>query len=288
MESGCPRLRRHPARGKRQGPHPAARVPAGQAYGQRGHWGAIDHGGPQRGTGGGGVNILAVGAHPDDLEILCAGTLARYVADGHTVTMAHVCSGHLGHYRLPPEELVPIRREEARRAGEVIGAPVLSLDLPDGGVYGDREEHRLLMVDLVRQARPDVILTHAPSDYMPDHLAVSQLVFDASFMATTPNLVTEHPAHNKVAALYHFDTLAAVGFEPEEYVDISAVIDVKRQMLRCHVSQLTWLKEHDGVDIVEFMEGVARVRGLQCGVRYAEGFRRVRTWPRMTASRLLP
>lgn len=234
------------------------------------------------------MKVLAVGAHPDDLEILCAGTLARYAEAGHAVTMAHVCTGHLGHYRVPPEELAPIRREEARQAGGVIGADVVSLELPDGGVYGDREEHRLLMVDLVRQARPDVILTHAPSDYMPDHLAVSQLVFDASFLATTPNLRTRHPAHDKVAPLYYFDTLAAVGFEPEEYVDVSGVMEVKRRMLRCHASQLTWLKEHDGVDIVEFMEGVARLRGLQCGVAWAEGFRRVRTWPRMTVSRLLP
>jgi LmbE family N-acetylglucosaminyl deacetylase len=234
------------------------------------------------------LNVLAVGAHPDDLEILCAGTLARYAAAGHAVTMAHVCSGNLGHYRIPPDELAPIRRGEAEQAGTLIGARVVSLDLPDGGVYADREEHRLLMLDLIRRARPDVILTHAPSDYMPDHLAVSRLVFDASFLATTPNLRTAHPAHDRVAPLYHFDTLAAAGFEPEEYVDVTDTMEVKRRMLRCHASQLTWLKEHDGVDIVAFMEAVARLRGLQCGVAFAEGFRRVRTWPRMTPSRLLP
>lgn len=234
------------------------------------------------------MRILAVGAHPDDLEILCAGTLARYAAEGHTVSMAHVCSGHLGHYRMPPEELVPIRRGEAAAAAAVIGAETLTLDLPDAGAFGDAPEQRRAMVDLIRQARPDVILTHAPGDYMPDHVAVSQLVFDASFAATLPHLATTHPCHPKVAPLYHFDTLAGTGFEPEEYVDVTPVMDVKRRMLAQHQSQLTWLKEHDGIDVMEFMEALARVRGIQCGVRFAEGFRRVRTWPRMTPSRLLP
>jgi LmbE family N-acetylglucosaminyl deacetylase len=182
------------------------------------------------------MRILAVGAHPDDLEILCAGTLARYAAEGHGVTMAHVCSGHLGHYLLPPEELVPMRRAEARAAAALIGAASVSLDLPDAGVRAEAEDQRLLMVDVIRQARPDVILTHSPADYMPDHVAVSELVFAASFAATVPHLVTAHPHHPKVAALYHFDTLAGVGFEPEEYVDVTAVMDVKRQMLAQHQS----------------------------------------------------
>lgn len=234
------------------------------------------------------LRVLAIGAHPDDLEILCAGTLARYAAEGHDVTMAHVCTGHLGHYAMPPEVLAPLREREAHAAGALIGATVLSAGFPDVGVHGDSAEQRLVLVDLIRQARPDVILTHYPEDYMPDHVAVSHLVFDASFAASLPHLVTAHPFHPKVAPLWHFDTLAGTGFEPEEYVDVTAFMDTKRRMLAQHQSQLIWLKEHDGIDVIEFMEALARVRGLQAGVRHAEGFRRVRTWPRMTPSRLLP
>ena len=84
------------------------------------------------------------------------------------------------------------------------------------------------------------------------------------------------------------DTLAGVGFTPEEYVDITDTIDIKIRMLECHESQMTWMREHDKIDMAEFVTSVARFRGLQCGVRYAEGFRRLRVYPRMTPDRLLP
>jgi LmbE family N-acetylglucosaminyl deacetylase len=234
------------------------------------------------------MRVLAVGAHPDDLEILCAGTLARYRAAGHDVVMAHACSGHLGHFAIGPEELRTIRRREAEAAARIIGAESVSLGFDDFGALAEREDQRRSMVDLIRWARPDVILTHAPNDYMPDHVAVSQLVFAASFGATVPHLETRYSHHPKVAPLFYFDTLAGLGFEPEEYVDITDVMDQKRAMLAAHASQVDWLRAHDGIDLLEFMDALARQRGIQCGVRYAEGFRRVRTWPRMTPSRLLP
>jgi LmbE family N-acetylglucosaminyl deacetylase len=234
------------------------------------------------------VRVLAVGAHPDDLEILCGGTLARYVREGHEVVMCHVTTGDMGSFVHSREEISAIRLAEARRAAELCGAEHRCLGLGDGQVSAADADQKALVVDLVRDARPDVILTHAPNDYMGDHNETSKLVFECSFYATFPNLETARPRHDRVTPIYHYDTIAGLGFLPTEYVDVTEVIDVKAVMLAAHETQLAWLRDHDGVDIVEEMKTAARYRGQQCGVRYAEGFRACTTWLRGTTARLLP
>jgi LmbE family N-acetylglucosaminyl deacetylase len=117
---------------------------------------------------------------------------------------------------------------------------------------------------------------------------VSSLVFDTSFIASLPNIETSQPAHTLVPPLYYMDTLAGKGFHPTEYVDISDTIEIKRTMLACHESQVKWLKDHDDIDVMEFMEVVARTRGFQCNTPYAEGFRAADVWPRTPAKRILP
>jgi LmbE family N-acetylglucosaminyl deacetylase len=144
------------------------------------------------------------------------------------------------------------------------------------------------VIDLVRETRPDLILTHHPSDYMSDHNEVARLVFDCSFHATLPLFETDRPHHGTVTPIYYMDTVMGLGFQPTEYVDVSDVIETKTSMLEAHQSQLVWLRDHDGVDIVEQMRAATRFRGLQCGVRYAEGFIPCLTWLRGTTSRLLP
>ena len=233
------------------------------------------------------MRILAVGAHPDDLEILCAGTLARYVQEGDEVVMCVATDGTAGHMVIKPPELARIREREARAAADLIEAEFIWLGFPDELIFNDRET-RLTFVDAIRQAKPDVIITHAPDDYHPDHRMVSSLVFDTSFIASLPNIKTNQPAHSIVPPLYYMDTLAGKGFHPTEYVDIGSTIDIKRQMLACHQSQLKWLKDHDNIDVIEFMEVVARTRGFQCNVLYAEGFRQADVWPRTPPGRLLP
>jgi LmbE family N-acetylglucosaminyl deacetylase len=233
------------------------------------------------------LRILAVGAHPDDLEILCGGTLARYAREGHAVVMAHLLNGDKGHYKMAPATLARIRKREASAAGAVIGARVIGLDLPDAQLFSDLKTRKLI-IDLVRESRPDVIITHAPSDYISDHVATSQLVCDGSFYSAAPLFKTRKAAHRKIAPVFFMDTLAGVGFLPDEYVDISETFRKKIGMLEQHRSQLQWLKEHDHTDIVGFVETAARFRGLQCGVRYAEGFRRYEAWGRIVPRRLLP
>jgi LmbE family N-acetylglucosaminyl deacetylase len=231
--------------------------------------------------------VLAVGAHPDDLEILCSGTLARYVQQGVQVSMAVATDGGAGHMVIPPAELAQIRRKEAEQAAQILGAESYWLGFHDEMIFEDIQT-RMVFIDLIRRARPDLILTHAPNDYHQDHRIVSRLVLDASFISGLPHIPTDHPAHPGVQPVIYFDTVSGANFLPGEYVDISETFSIKRKMLECHASQLTWLKEHDNIDILDFIYIMARSRGLQCGVEYAEAFRSEQLWPRIQTTRLLP
>ena len=234
------------------------------------------------------MRVLAVGAHPDDLEILCGGTLARYVQEGHEVVMCHATRGDRGSFVHTSEEIARIRSEEAKRAAGICGAEEATLGLSDGEVNAADPDQRRLVIDLVREAEPDVIITHHPGDYMGDHNETSKLVFECSFHATLPLLETAKPSYGKVTPIYYMETLMGLGFQPTEYVDVSSVIDTKTSMLEAHATQLTWLRDHDRIDVVEQMRAVSRFRGLQCGVTYAEGFIPCLTWLRPTTRRLLP
>jgi len=233
------------------------------------------------------MRVLAVGAHPDDIELLCAGTLAKFKKQGAEIFMSYLCNGDKGHFKIPPAELAKIRKKEAENSAKILGAQILGGFFPDVDVYQDNEV-RKKVVELIRIARPDLIITHFPEDYICDHTITSRLVIEASFIATLPNYKTEHKAHTLLCPVIFMDTLAGVNFIPTEYVDISDFIEIKEKMLLAHQSQYKWLKEHDGIDYVEFMRKVASFRGLQCGVKYAEGFRNYSVWGRIKPRRLLP
>jgi N-acetylglucosamine malate deacetylase 1 len=233
------------------------------------------------------MRVLAVGAHPDDLEILCGGTLARFAREGHAVVMCHACNGNLGHTEIPRDELREMRREEAKNAAALIGAESVTLDIGDMDMYVEREA-KMKMMEIVRQAKPDLMILHDPSDYLSDHFVSSRVTRDASFAASLPQFVTETEAHFQVDPIYFMDTVAGVNFQPEEYVDISEFQQIKREMIACHRSQWEWLKKHDAIDYIEFAMIQSAFRGIQCGVRYAEAFRQYRVWGRLTTRRWLP
>ena len=233
------------------------------------------------------MTVMGVGAHPDDLELLCGGTLARYAALGHKVVMAHLNNGDKGHYKLSCAEIAEIRKQEAENAGKIIGAEVVSLDVPDAELFSNLETRRLV-INLVRQVQPDMIITHSPADYLADHITTSELVWGASYFGASPLLKTQAKTLDKIVPVFFVDTLAGMGFLPTDYVDISETFEKKMEMIRQHDSQLQWLLEHDDMDILELVEISARFRGLQCGVQYAEGFRQYEVWGRKIPARLLP
>ncbi len=234
------------------------------------------------------MNVLAICCHPDDAEINCIGTLLKCVARGDNVTVCHVCNGNMGHEIISPEELREMRAQEAQNAGAMGGIKVVTCDIGDLRVYGDNPEHRDKVVDVIREAQPDFIITHAPNDYMPDHVAVSQLAFDAAFTASCAHYETSVPGKAGVTPIYYMDNLAGVGTLPTEYVDVTEFIDQKLEMLECHVSQIKWMRDHDGIDFPEFVKTCSRYRGLQCGVQYAEAFTQCLAWPKIVPARLLP
>ena len=234
------------------------------------------------------MNVLAIGAHPDDIEIACSGTLAKCVKRGDKVIVCHASTGNLVHVIIPSDELTKMRAEEARRAGAMAGIEVIGGMFNDLDIFDNNKAARDKIVDVIKYANPDFIITHNPDDYMPDHTAVSRLVFDASFTATLPNYKSKYSTPAKTVPIFYMDTLAGVNFQPTEYVDITEEIDLKIKMLECHESQLVWMREHDGIDFADMVRTCSRYRGYQCGAAYAEGFRMCQVYLKGTTQRLLP
>ncbi|GGD96794.1 PIG-L deacetylase family protein [Paenibacillus nasutitermitis] len=235
------------------------------------------------------MRVLACCAHPDDAEILVGGTLAKYSKRGDEVFIAITTNGEVGHPTWPKEEVARVRQEEAEKAAARLGAQLFWLGFRDEFLF-DNEETRLALINVIRKCRPDVILTHWPGDlYNPDHTVTGQMANDVAIMTTVPNIVTEAPPCEKIPVVYFMDSLAGVGFVPDEYVDISDSLDMKMQALHEHHSQVNdWLSDQYGGSIMEMVEVSAKYRGFQCGVRYAEGFIRAKAWPRGVAGTLLP
>lgn len=233
------------------------------------------------------MRVLAIAAHPDDIEYLCAGTLARFEQQGADIFVSNLCNGDKGHYDIKPPELAQIRKEEAEKSARILGAEIQGGFFGDLDIFVDRESLKKV-VELIRVARPDLIITLSPDDYMADHTVTSKLVINASFAATVPNYVTDHTFHSIIPPIVFMDTIAGLQFNPTEYVDITSVIETKEKMLLCHQSQAKWLKEHDNIDYIEQMRRLASFRGQQCGVKYAEAFQVYQVWGRTKPERLLP
>lgn len=234
------------------------------------------------------MKVMAISAHPDDIEINCAGTLARFREKGDDVVMCNLCNGNLGHVEIMPDELRNIRNAESKKSAALLGAEHISMDIDDLSLYAENGEQREKLTELIRYVKPDVIITHTPEDYMADHVAVSKLVFAATFCASLPHYKMSKEQIADICPVFYMDNLGGFKFEPTEYVDISKFIELKIEMLNCHQSQVRWMKEHDGIDFPDTVRTFSKMRGMQCGVGYAEGFRQMTGWGRMTTKRLLP
>ncbi len=228
------------------------------------------------------TRILALHAHPDDIEFQCAGTLALLAGAGCHLTLATMTPGDCGSADRTPEAIADVRRAEARASADLIGAEYACLEFRDLAIFDD-DESRRRVVEALRRARPDVVLTAPPVDYLCDHEATSRLVRDACFAATLRNYATRQwepaPRLAKIPHLYYVDALEGrdrdalpvpAGFR----VDVSRVVDLKRRMLACHASQRDWLLNQHGID--EYLDAQARwgaARGAEIGVDHAEAFR---------------
>jgi N-acetylglucosamine malate deacetylase 1 len=228
--------------------------------------------------------VLAIGAHPDDIELSCAGTLARFLRAGSAVHLAVACRGDRGGD--DPDALAERRRDESRRAAEVLGAPVEFLELGDAEVTDDAET-RLRFLGLLRAVRPDLVITHAADDYHDDHVRVGDLACKCAWFAASPGHDSGQPPLESPPAVVFMDNVAGLGPQPTHLVDISDTIAVKRRMLACHRSQVE--RPDSGMSRLEEMaETLARLRGFQCGVSHAEGFRTSVLWGRRRPEPIFP
>jgi LmbE family N-acetylglucosaminyl deacetylase len=227
------------------------------------------------------VRILAIHAHPDDLEFQCAGTLALLRQAGHAVIMATMTPGDCGSAELGAEAIAAIRRDEAHAAAELIGAECHCLEFRDLAIFND-DESRRRVTEFLRRARPDIVLTAPPVDYLCDHEMTSVLVRDACFLAPIPNYATRQwepaPPLGRIPYLYYVDSIEgqdrrgrplSAGF----HVDVTPAFDTKRAMLACHASQRSWLLKQHGIDeYLDSQDRWSRHRGSEIGVQHAEAF----------------
>jgi LmbE family N-acetylglucosaminyl deacetylase len=224
------------------------------------------------------ASALAVYAHPDDPEVSCGGTLARWASEGCRVEVVICTSGDKGSSdpAADPEELARRRAGEVARAGEELGVSAHHLlGHPDGELYDERGlVHEL--VGVVRQARPEVLVCPDPTAVFfgehyfnhRDHRTVGWAALDAvSPAASQPHYFPEAGAAHQVSTVYLSGTMA-----PDVWVDVSDSLELKVKALMCHASQLA--------EPGEWLRGVVRQRaeeaGRQAGVAFAEGFRRLR------------
>lgn len=195
------------------------------------------------------LRLLILGAHPDDADYAAGGTAALYRAAGHTVKMVSLTNGDAGHHLHAGPDLARRRRAEAAAAGAVIGADYDVLDCHDGQLLPTLE-NRLQLIRLLRTFRPDLVLTHRPNDYHPDHRYTSQLVQDAAYMVTVPAVApdTPHLRRDPVIAYLPDDFQKPYPLQPSVLVDVGTVLPQIVGMMHCHTSQFyEWLPYNQGI-----------------------------------------
>ncbi len=233
------------------------------------------------------MNVLFVGAHPDDIETFSGGTAALYAEQGHKVFFCVATNGNVGSSTLPKDEIAAVRHEEAKTAAGIIGAELIWLGFDDEFLI-DSVETRHAFIEAFRLARPDVIFCHWREDYNPDHSISGMIVDECAHMGTIPNIKTTTQPTDKIPHVYFIDTLAGVNFIPEIYVDITKTFAKKVEMVAAHASQGRWMKDIFGYDMQAFLEIPAKFRGLQASCPMAEAFRPSYRWGRTFRQHYLP
>lgn len=216
------------------------------------------------------LKVAAFFPHPDDMEVLAAGTLLKYKAQGHDVHVVIAMDGRRGRGSLPDsvtwQEIVEIRHQEAKNSCQYLGIEPIFLDLEDHRLMDDRDCYEKV-ITVMEELNPDVVITCAPNDYHNDHRCLSRLVLNSAW-----------------APVFFAETACGVDFNPDYYVDITDYYDTKVKMLSQHQSQF----KGDPSEMIEVMN---RFRGMQTRrpeIRYAECFQVFKRFEWVKAFELLP
>ena len=195
------------------------------------------------------MNILAIGAHPDDIEIGCGGTLIKYALEGHQVYLLIATQGELGGEGL-------VRTEELRRSAEIVGATDLfTFDYPDTQLPLDKELIARIE-EVIKVVSPEVTFVHYFDDTHQDHRTLSQ--------ATTS-------ATRYIKNVLFYEVPTTQNFAPTVFIDIDDALEEKVACLEAHTSQVT-KTNIEGLTIVDIARAAAHFRGIQSRVKNAEGF----------------
>jgi LmbE family N-acetylglucosaminyl deacetylase len=194
------------------------------------------------------INVVVIGAHPDDCDLDAGGTAIKFAQMGHRVLFISATNGDAGHFNKGGVVLAKIRKAEAEEAGKRFGVTYKVLDNHDGLLMPDLNL-RLQLIRLIREWKADVVIGPRPYDYHPDHRNTSIAIQDAAFLVIVPNIAPEIPALEKNPVfLYTEDRFKKPNpFSPDIVVDISDVFDQKIYAVSAHQSQFfEWLPWLDG------------------------------------------
>ena len=189
------------------------------------------------------LRVLIFGAHPDDPDFSAGGVAALYSQRGDVVKMVSLTNGDAGHHEMGGAPLAWRRRAEAAAAGAQLGVEYITLDIHDANLLPTLE-NREQVIAVTREFQPDLVMVHRPNDYHPDHRYTSQLVQDASYLLTVPNVVSHVPHLRTMPTIvYTWDNFQKpYPFQADVVVAIDEVIEKKLNALHCHTSQVyEWL-----------------------------------------------
>jgi len=211
------------------------------------------------------MRILAIGAHPDDIEIGCGGTLAKMAQQGFHIEVIVATNGEAGARNIAKEELSQIREKEALHSAKILGVKkVHFLGLTDGLVQFNSED-KIKMISLIRRIRPDIIFTHSEQDYFPDHRIISDLTNSAVIGSAGPWYQDSSGEPHNVNAVYGYEVWHPLN-KHQCVEDITKTLRIKLKALSAHKSQLA------SIDYCKIVEGLATYRGATSGHDYAEVF----------------
>jgi len=197
----------------------------------------------------GKISVLCFGAHPDDCDFRFGGTAMLFRQLGHRVKFVSLTNGDTGHYSMGGGPLARRRRDEALAAARIADVECEVVDIHNGELQPDVRT-RQLVIQLMREARADLVLCHRPNDYHPDHRAVGTLVQDAAYTVTVPNVapLTPHLERAPVVGYLHDAFTLPNPYVPHLAIDTDPVFERKIGMGDCHVSQVyEWLPFNGGI-----------------------------------------
>ncbi|MEI6431515.1 MAG: PIG-L deacetylase family protein [bacterium] len=194
------------------------------------------------------IRALMIGAHPDDCEFTSGGLATKLIAQGHTVKFVSATNGEAGHHEMGGGPLAQRRLKETQAVSAVSGVEYEVLDYPDGRLDTDLAT-RERFIRLIRDFQPDLLFTHRPNDYHPDHRRTGILVQDASYLIRVPNIapLVPHLSETPVILYMRDHFQKPYPLTPDVVLATDEVIDDKGKMLHCHTSQVyEWLPYDSG------------------------------------------